>query len=63
MREPNNIHDKTTRVLSVAMCVVGIALIVRTFSSGGGFLSAGLLAGVLFIAAGAGRFWLTLRKR
>jgi hypothetical protein len=43
------------------MVVVGIALITRAVSGGGGILSTGVIIGVLFIAAGAGRIWLTYR--
>jgi multisubunit Na+/H+ antiporter MnhB subunit len=51
-----------TAVLSGLMVVIGVALIVRTLSSGGGALAVGLLMGVLFIAAGAGRLWAERRR-
>jgi hypothetical protein len=47
--------------MSVAMILVGIALVVRTLISGGGALATGLLLGVLFTAAGAGRLYLQSR--
>ena len=43
------------------MIVVGIALVVRTIAAGGGPLTSGVLLGVLFVAAGAGRLYLQLR--
>jgi hypothetical protein len=48
-------------LLSGAMIVVGLALIARTLAAGGGVLAIGVLLGVLFIAAGAGRLWVNRR--
>ncbi|HET6548741.1 MAG TPA: hypothetical protein VFG79_09810 [Solirubrobacter sp.] len=45
-------------VLPVVMVLLGIALIVRTLVAGGGATAIGVLLGVLFLAAGAGRLWL-----
>jgi hypothetical protein len=50
-----------TAVMSSLMVVIGVGMIVITFSNGGGPLAFGLLVGVMFIAAGAGRLW-TLRR-
>jgi hypothetical protein len=38
-----------------------VALIVRTLAAGGGALAIGLLMGLLFIAAGAGRLYASRR--
>jgi hypothetical protein len=46
-----------TRLLSAAMLVIGVAIIVRTIAEGGGALALGLLVGVLFVGAGAGRLY------
>jgi hypothetical protein len=46
-----------TRLLSAAMVVIGLAIVVRTLAAGGGALALGLLVGVLFVAAGAGRLY------
>ncbi len=51
----------STRVMSVLMIVIGIALIVRTIAAGGGPFAVGLLLGVLFVAAGAGRLYIQLK--
>ena len=51
-----------TTVLPVLMLVVGLALIIRTLALGGGVLAIGLLMGVLFVAAGAGRLYLERRR-
>jgi len=45
----------------VLMMVIGIALVIRTLTAGGGAAATGVLLGVLFVAAGAGRLWLQLR--
>ena len=51
-----------TVLMSAAMLVLGVAMIVITLSRGGGPLAIGLLFGVLFILAGGGRLWMTLRR-
>jgi multisubunit Na+/H+ antiporter MnhB subunit len=51
-----------TKLLSTLMVLIGLALIVRTLAAGGGALAAGLLLGVLFVAAGAGRLWAERRR-
>ena len=48
-----------TRVSASLLVALGIAMLVITLSRGGGV---GLILGVLFIAAGAGRLWLLRRK-
>ena len=60
MSQPG-VHRSTTRFLSVAMVLVGIALIVRALTGGGTIISLGVIIGVMFVAAGAGRLWLTMR--
>jgi hypothetical protein len=41
------------------MVFLGIAIVVRTISAGGGPAALGILLGIAFIAAGAGRLWAT----
>ncbi len=50
-------------VLSVAMVVVGIAMLARTIAAGGGALAGGVVLGVLFIAGGAGRLYVARSRR
>lgn len=50
------------KALSAAMVAIGIALIVRTISLGGGGLAVGIIFGVLFIAAGGARLYLELKR-
>ncbi len=51
-----------TLVLSGLMVVLGIAMIARTLAGGGGPLAVGLVLGLLFVAAGAGRLWVERRR-
>ena len=46
-----------TLVLSSLMVVIGVAMIVRAIAGGGGPLAVGIVLGLLFIAAGAGRIY------
>ena len=46
------------RLLPILMVLIGIGLIVRTLVAGAEGVAFGLLLGVLFIAAGAGRLYL-----
>lgn len=61
MADPKQTRAVTTGVLSLLMAAVGIGLIVRTLNAGGGALSTGVLLGILFLAAGCGRFYLSRR--
>jgi hypothetical protein len=56
-----DVHRGGTWVLSVLLIVVGVAVIVRTLIAGGGGTSLGIILGVLFTAAGAGRLWVAWR--
>ena len=51
-----------TTVLSGLMVLIGLAIIARTLAAGGGPLAVGLLMGLLFVAAGAGRLWVERRR-
>jgi hypothetical protein len=44
------------------MAAIGLALLVQALGGDGGVLSPRLLLGVLFIAAGAGRVYLEVRR-
>jgi hypothetical protein len=63
MPEPGQMRQSYTRVMSILMVVVGIAILVRTLAAGGGPVATGVLLGVLFVAAGVGRLYLQLRGR
>jgi hypothetical protein len=62
MRDPRGIHDSATKTMSAVMVLIGIALIVRTVAAGGGGVAIGVIIGVLFILAGAGRLYVQTRK-
>jgi hypothetical protein len=47
-----------TRLLSGLMIFLGVAIVVRTIDAGGGAAAWGVLVGILFVAAGAGRLYL-----
>jgi hypothetical protein len=47
--------------MSTLMVLIGIALLASTLARGGGPLAIGVLLGVLFVAAGAGRLYLATR--
>jgi hypothetical protein len=55
-------HSSGTILFSVLMIAIGLALIGQTLGSGTSVLSARLLLGVLFLAAGIARLYLE-RKR
>jgi len=50
---------KAVQLLAVLMVGLGVAILAITLSRGGGV---GVLLGLLFIAAGAGRLYLARRK-
>jgi hypothetical protein len=48
--------------LSVLMALIGVALLVEAIGGHGSVLSARSLLGVLFLAAGAGRMYIEMRR-
>jgi uncharacterized membrane protein HdeD (DUF308 family) len=61
MSRQRQAHRLSTRVMSILMLLIGVALLVRTLVAGGGAAATGVLLGVLFILAGAARLYLQLR--
>ena len=55
-------HAAGTRLLSVLLLVIGVAMVVSTVARGGGPLASGVILGVLFFAAGAARLYVALRS-
>ena len=49
----------STRLLSAALLVVGVAMVASTIARGGGPLALGVVFGILLVLLGAGRIWLT----
>ena len=58
---PRDAYRGGTVLLSVLLMIVGVALIVRTLVAGGGAGALGIVLGVLFALAGAGRLWIAWR--
>lgn len=48
----------TTKLLSSLMLVLGVVMLVSTVARGGGPLAQGVVLGIGFCAAGAGRLWM-----
>ena len=62
MPEPHHLRRSSTRVMSMLMILVGVALVARTVLAGGGAGAVGIVLGILFVAAGAGRLYLQRRS-
>jgi hypothetical protein len=60
--EPRDVHRSATLVMSAVMFVLGLAIVVVTLANGGGPFALGIVLGVLFTAAGAGRLYFTWRS-
>jgi hypothetical protein len=56
------VHRSGTLLLSLLMAGIGIALIAQVLGGDGGVLSARLLLGVLFLAAGIARLYLEYKR-
>jgi hypothetical protein len=48
-----------TRILSGVIVLIGLAMIVSAVAHGGGPLAYGVVLGILFVALGAGRLWVS----
>jgi hypothetical protein len=48
--------------MSTLMVLIGVVLLVSTLARGGGPLAIGVLLGVLFVLAGAGRLYVARRS-
>jgi hypothetical protein len=59
MPAPREVHRGATRLMSAVMALIGLAILVSTLARGGGPLTVGVLLGLLFVAAGAGRLYLS----
>jgi hypothetical protein len=46
-----------TRLMSGLMILIGVAIMARTVGAGGGPTALGIVFGLLFVAAGAGRLY------
>jgi hypothetical protein len=48
----------STRLLSAALLLVGVAMVASTIARGGGALAIGVLLGTMLALVGAARLWL-----
>jgi hypothetical protein len=55
------LYGSATVVLSSLVALIGVAIVVRTVAGGGGPVAQGVLIGLLFVVAGAGRAWMAWR--
>jgi hypothetical protein len=60
---PDEVYRGVTRLFSAVILGFGVAILAVTLANGGGPLATGFLLGVLFVALGAGRLYLSLRNR
>jgi hypothetical protein len=63
MSTPGRAYRAATRALSLVMVGLGVAIVVSTVARGGGPLAVGIPVGILFVAAGVARLYLTARPR
>jgi galactitol-specific phosphotransferase system IIC component len=59
MPSSRDLHRGSTQVMSVILVLIGVAMIVSTIARGGGVLALGIVLGLLFVAAGAGRLYVS----
>ncbi|HEX6602464.1 MAG TPA: hypothetical protein VF030_07450 [Solirubrobacterales bacterium] len=55
------IYHGAIRAFSLAMIAIGLVVLAITLANGGGPASFGFLIGLVFIAVGAGRLWLSTK--
>jgi hypothetical protein len=58
---PDEGYQLAVRIFSVTIIGFGLVMLVLTLARGGGPLARGVLFGLLFIALGSGRLWLSMR--
>ena len=56
-----DVRRSTTQLLSVVVLLLGVAMLVTTVVRAGFGLTYGVVFGVLFVLAGAGRLWAARR--
>jgi hypothetical protein len=58
---PDEGYQLAVRIFSVAIIGFGVVILIVTLARGGGPLAVGVLFGLLFIALGSGRLYLSKR--
>ena len=59
MTSPERLYRGSVRAFSLVFIALGLGILVVTLVAGGGPASTGVLLGVLFVAVGAGRLWIS----
>lgn len=59
--QPREGYQLAVRIFSVIIIGFGVAILAVTVARGGGPLSTGILFGIIFVALGSGRLYLSLR--
>ena len=54
-------YQLATRIFSVTIIGIGVAICALTLARGGGPLAVGLLMGLVFVGVGAARLYISLR--
>jgi hypothetical protein len=63
MTSPERLYHGSIRAFSIVFIALGVGILVVTLVAGGGPASTGVLLGVLFVAVGAGRLWISRSAR
>ncbi len=58
---PQEGYQLAVRIFSVVIIGFGVAIVTVTLARGGGPLATGVLFGLVFMAIGAGRLYISLR--
>ena len=58
---PDEGYQLAVRIFSVTIIGFGLAILVVTLARGGGPLAVGVLFGLVFVAMGSGRLYISLR--
>ena len=58
---PDEVYRGATRVFAVVIVAFGVTIVAVTLANGGGIGATGLWLGLLFLALGAGRLYLSYR--
>jgi hypothetical protein len=58
---PDEGYQLAVRIFSVTIIGFGLAILIVTLARGGGPFAVGVMFGLLFIALGAGRLYLSMR--
>ncbi|MSO42238.1 MAG: hypothetical protein EXQ70_10170 [Solirubrobacterales bacterium] len=58
---PQEGYQLAVRIFAVTIIGVGVAMVIVTLARGGGPLAVGVLFGLIFMALGAGRLYISLR--